>query len=201
MGRGWAVRLSAGRHTIRSLTIGVAISAGILALPGGFREVAVVLSLPCLALFTAWRLLVGGHRRLAAIGFWSLAIAANGLFAALCVSGNVVGIFIPFMVICNHAHARRVRGHMGCTGDAESGSGTSLTTVGLDMGHCPGSDARSDCLDCLAVSSGIPDRQTFPGAASGSDCSRAGRLVSSKCGPVPVSRLKGRFPFKCTWVD
>ena len=74
------------QFTIRSLMIAVVIVAGMLALPGGWREVAAVLLLPCLALFTAWRLLVGGHRRLAAIAFWSLAIPVNVLFAALCAS-------------------------------------------------------------------------------------------------------------------
>jgi hypothetical protein len=81
---GRAMRLPVVRFTIRSLMIVVAILAGLLALPDGLREVAAVLLLPCLALFSAWRLLLGGHRRLAAIGFWSLAILANVLFVAFC---------------------------------------------------------------------------------------------------------------------
>jgi hypothetical protein len=75
----------------------VAIATGLLALPDGLREVAAVLSLPCLALFTAWRLLLGGHRRLAAIGFWSLAILANVLFAALCALPGSLS-FLLFLV-------------------------------------------------------------------------------------------------------
>src|SRR4051794_38069791 len=101
MGRSEAVCLPASRFTIRSLMIGVAIVAGLLALPGGSREVAAVLSLPCLALFTAWRLLVGGHRRLATIGFWGLAILANVLFAAICTAPGMLStaLFLLWLVL------------------------------------------------------------------------------------------------------
>ncbi len=93
--------LPAWRFTIRSFMIGVAILAGLLALPVGLREVAALLSQPCLALFTAWRLWAGGHRRLAAIGFLSLAIPANVLFAALCVSPGMLSgaLFLIWLII------------------------------------------------------------------------------------------------------
>jgi hypothetical protein len=83
------MHLRSAQFTIRGLMIAVVIAAGLLALPGGWREVAAVLSLPCLALFAARRLLRGGHRRLAAITFWGLAIPVNVLFAALCASAGM----------------------------------------------------------------------------------------------------------------
>ena len=95
------MRLPVIRFTIRSLMIMVAIMAGLFALPAGWREVAAGLSLPCLALFTAWRLLLGGHRRLAAISFWSLAILANVLCAAFCVfpGSSCVVVFLLWLFI------------------------------------------------------------------------------------------------------
>ena len=89
------------QFTIRSLMIAVVIVAGLVALPGGLREVASVLSLPCLALFAAWRLLVGAHRRLAAIGFWGLAIAANVLFVACCAYPGMIsiGLFFIWLIV------------------------------------------------------------------------------------------------------
>jgi hypothetical protein len=79
--------------------IAVAILAGVLALPGGLREVAFLLSIPCLSLIAAWRLLLGGHRRLAAIAFWGLAIPINVLFAFACafpgmLSGGLLLIWL-----------------------------------------------------------------------------------------------------------
>ena len=85
------------QFTIRGLMIAVVITAGLLALPGGLREVTAVLSLPLLALFAAWRLLDGGHRRLAAIGFWGLAIPANVLFAACCASPGMLSVALFFL--------------------------------------------------------------------------------------------------------
>jgi hypothetical protein len=54
------MHLRGAPFTIRGLMIAVVIVAGMLALPAGWLEVAAVLSLPCLALFAAWRLLLGG---------------------------------------------------------------------------------------------------------------------------------------------
>jgi hypothetical protein len=94
------VPLPAWRFRIRSFMIGVAIIAGLLALPDGLRVVAALLSPPCLALFMSWRLLVGGHRRLAAVGFWSLATLANVLFTALCIfPGMLSGILCIIWLI------------------------------------------------------------------------------------------------------
>jgi hypothetical protein len=95
------MRLPRIRFTIRGLMVGIAITACLLALPGGLRGFAAVLSLPCLALFTAWRLELGGHRLLAAIGFWGLAIPANVLFAAFCASPGMlsVGLFVIWLFI------------------------------------------------------------------------------------------------------
>ena len=48
-----AMRQPRIRFTIRGLMIAIAITAGLLALPGGLREVTAALSLPLLALFSA----------------------------------------------------------------------------------------------------------------------------------------------------
>jgi hypothetical protein len=105
-------------------------------------------------------------------------------------SGNVIVRTCAYMHVRNNAHASRVRGHMGCAGGAEGGSPTSFTSFSLDVGLCPNGDARSDCLDRLAVLPVIPDREIRPGASGRSGCGRAGHLGSSERGPVPVSRLK-----------
>jgi hypothetical protein len=95
------MRVHRAQYTIRSLMIAVVVVAGLLALPGGLREIAAVLSLPCLALFAARRLLVGGHRRLAAIGFFSLAIPVNVLFAVVCASPGILswGLFFIWLLV------------------------------------------------------------------------------------------------------
>jgi hypothetical protein len=54
------MHLRSAQLTIGALMIAVVIVAGLLDLPSGCREVAAVLSLPCLVLFVAWRLLHGG---------------------------------------------------------------------------------------------------------------------------------------------
>jgi hypothetical protein len=79
----------------------VAIVAGLLALPHELREFAAALSLPLLALPAARRLLDGGHRVLAAIVFWGLAIPVNVLFAALCASPGLLsfGLFILWLFV------------------------------------------------------------------------------------------------------
>ncbi len=81
--------------------IAVAILAGILALPGGLREVAPLLSIPCLSLIASRRLLLGGHRRLAAIVFWGLAIPVNVLFAFFCTSAGMLsfGLVLIFLFV------------------------------------------------------------------------------------------------------
>jgi hypothetical protein len=93
------MRLPQVRFTIRGLMIAVAILAGLLALPDGLREVAAALSpLSCLALFTAWRLLSRGYRRLAGACFWGLAIVANVLLAAFCVVPKFESLVVLFLV-------------------------------------------------------------------------------------------------------
>jgi hypothetical protein len=81
--------------------VGVAILAGLLALPAGLREVAAVLLVPCLALFAAWRVLVGGHRRLAVFAFWSLAITVNVLLTAACAFPGMLSgaLFIVWVIV------------------------------------------------------------------------------------------------------
>jgi hypothetical protein len=85
------------QFTIQSLMIAVVIGAGLLALPRGLREVTAVLSLPLLAVYLAGRLLDGGHRRLAAIGFWGLAIPVNFLFVAFCASPGMLSVGLFFL--------------------------------------------------------------------------------------------------------
>jgi hypothetical protein len=95
------MHLRRAQFTIRSLMIAVMVVAGLLALPEGWGAVAVVLSLPCLALFAAWRLLRGGHRRLAAIAFWGLAVPVNVLFTASCTSPGMLsaGLFFIWLLV------------------------------------------------------------------------------------------------------
>ena len=91
------MHLRRAQFTIRSLMIAVVIVAGLLARPDELRGVAAVLSLPCLGLFTAWRLLLGGHRRLAATCFWSLAIPVNVLYLALCAVPGMLSVALFFI--------------------------------------------------------------------------------------------------------
>jgi hypothetical protein len=77
--------------------IAIVIVAGVLAVPDELRAIAVVTSLPCLALFTVWHHLLRGRRRLAAIGFWSLAIPANVLYVALCAFPGMLSLALLFL--------------------------------------------------------------------------------------------------------
>jgi hypothetical protein len=80
-----AMQRRSAQFTIQGLMIAVAIVAGLLALPGGWRVAAAALSVPCLAVLAARRLFLGRSHRLAAITFWGLALPVNVLFAALSV--------------------------------------------------------------------------------------------------------------------
>jgi hypothetical protein len=97
IGRGRGSRTPGARFTIRGFMIAIAILAGVLALPGGWREVGAALSLLWLALFAARRILVAGNRRLAATVFASLAIAANVLCVCVCASPGMES-FVMFML-------------------------------------------------------------------------------------------------------
>jgi hypothetical protein len=125
------MHLGSDKFTIRGLMIMVVVVAGMVALPGGWRELAAVLSLPCLAIFVVPRLLRGGDRRLAAVYFWGPEIAVNVVFAAVCASAGVqsMALFLiwPFVILptlaafgatwavlglCPQAHKRQaVPGH------------------------------------------------------------------------------------------
>jgi hypothetical protein len=72
--------------------IAVVLVAGLLALPDELRGITAVLSLPCLGLFTAWRLPVGGHQQLAATCFWRLAIPVNVLYVAVCAFPGMLSL-------------------------------------------------------------------------------------------------------------
>jgi hypothetical protein len=89
------------RFTIRGLMIAVAVAAGLLAVPGEWQMIAAVLSIPCLVVFLAWRLFRGGHRRLAAVAFWGLALPFNAVFAALCASPGLhsAGLFWIWLLV------------------------------------------------------------------------------------------------------
>jgi hypothetical protein len=91
------MHLHRAQFTIGSLMIAVVVVAGLLALPRGLREVTAVLSLPLLAVYSAGRLLDGGHRRLAAISFWGLAIPVNVLFAVFCASPGMLSVGLSFL--------------------------------------------------------------------------------------------------------
>jgi hypothetical protein len=68
------------RFTIGTLMIAVAVVAVLLALSNVWGVIAVVLSIPCLALIGSHWLLFRGHRRAAGIVFWGLAIFINALY-------------------------------------------------------------------------------------------------------------------------
>ena len=77
------------RFTIRSLMIAIAVVAGLMALPRAWAVLAVVFSIPSLALTVAAWLAFRGRRRLAAVCFGILAVLANGLYAVLCMAPDV----------------------------------------------------------------------------------------------------------------
>jgi hypothetical protein len=90
------------QFTIRSLMIVVLIVAGLLALPGGYGLIVLACSLPCFGLMGAQWLVYRGHRRLAALGFWTLATVTNLAYAASCVAPDIylVGpLFLGLLVI------------------------------------------------------------------------------------------------------
>ncbi len=81
------------RFTVRSLMIWVAAVAGVLAIArpvGQSRSapVAIVLGVYGLVLLGADGLVRRGHRRIAAVGFWTTAILANVVYAVCCISPN-----------------------------------------------------------------------------------------------------------------
>jgi hypothetical protein len=83
------MRLHGIQFTIRSLMIAVVIVAALLTLPEGYGVIAFAFSLPCLGVFAAEWLVFRGRRRLAAIGFWTLAILINLAYAASCVAPDI----------------------------------------------------------------------------------------------------------------
>ena len=189
------MRLPVVRFTIRSLMIVVAIMAALLALPDGWREVAAVVSLPCLALFTAWRLLLGGHRRLAAIGFWSLSILANVLFAALCVfpESSRVALFLLWFFILLPTIAG-----FGATWAILVTRGVVVTRYSrqavwilvITLAVMPGVTAWSAWPFRLVF---LTTARSTMECLADQGCSRAGHLVSSMGGPVPVSSFGDRY--------
>jgi hypothetical protein len=56
------------------------------------------LTIPCLAVIGAHWLVFRGHRRLAAFGFWFLAISINGLYAA-CLYAAFFGVALNDLVL------------------------------------------------------------------------------------------------------
>jgi hypothetical protein len=79
------MRLPFPQFTIRSLSITIAVIAGMLALPDPWRGIAFALSLPCLALFYARWLDAQGLWGIAGICFWIMAILINVLYATLSI--------------------------------------------------------------------------------------------------------------------
>ncbi len=69
--------------------IAIAMVGGLLALPNGCGVILLVGCLPCLAVISAQWLVFRGHRRLAAVGFWTLAGLMNLLYVACCVAPDM----------------------------------------------------------------------------------------------------------------
>ncbi len=82
------------RFTLRSMMAAVAAIAGLLALPTWLQQFVAVVSLPCLAIFSACRLVAKRRRRLAAVCFWTLAILANVLFAVISVYPGMISVLL-----------------------------------------------------------------------------------------------------------
>ena len=77
------------RFTIRSLMIAIVLMAFLLALPTAAVIAVVALCFPCTCFIGAAWLVFRGHRRVAALAFLGLAISANVLFAAACITPDI----------------------------------------------------------------------------------------------------------------
>src|SRR5438034_9255554 len=96
------MHLHRAQFTIRSLMIAVVVVAGVLALPGGYGLIVLACCLPCFGVIGAQWLVFRGHRRLAALGFWTLATLTNILYVASCVAPDIylaAPLFLGWLVI------------------------------------------------------------------------------------------------------
>jgi hypothetical protein len=90
------------RFTIGSLMIAIAVVAVLLALGNVWGVIAVVFSIPCLALIGSQWLFFRGHRRAAGIVFWGLAIFINALYLVSSITPDVYvagPLFLAWFVI------------------------------------------------------------------------------------------------------
>ena len=174
------------RFTIGSLMIAVAVVAGLLALPIAGAVGLLVLCIPCLALIGAQWFVFRGHRRLAAIAFWGLAILINALYVVSCLAPDyylLMPLFLGWIVIAGpviggvgEAWARLLtrRARRRARGDGDRAYGLR-----------PDRAARVDALDLLAAPYRFPLRQAEPGPPGRSGRRREGREPSARGRCVP----------------
>lgn len=82
--------------TLRRMMAAVAAIAVLLALPTWLRLLVGVISVPCLASFSAYHLATERRRRPAGVCFWTLAIPVNVLFAVLSADPGMISVFLLF---------------------------------------------------------------------------------------------------------
>jgi hypothetical protein len=96
------MRVPSIRFTIRGLMIAVVVVACLLALANRYGVIVLAFSLACLGVIGAEWLVFRGHRRFAALGFWTLATVTNLAYAAVSVAPDIylVGLlFLGLLVI------------------------------------------------------------------------------------------------------
>lgn len=181
------------QFTIRRLMVAIAIAAVLIAMPGGLRVFAAAVSLPCLAIYAARRIAMGGHRALAAIAFWGLAIPVNCLYAACCTSPGMFswGLFLLWIPLIVPTLA-----------------GFGATWAALEArrggGHCPSCRTARALVFALAVMPGVtswtvwPFRLRFLAARSALD-RVADQLGAGRA--VPFPRDAGPFRLAASRVD
>ena len=82
--------------TLRRMMAAVAAIAGLLALPTWLQLLAAAISVPCLASLSAYHLATERRRRPAGVGFWTLAVPVNVLFAVLAADPGMIALFLLF---------------------------------------------------------------------------------------------------------
>jgi hypothetical protein len=97
----------------------IAVVAGLLALPVGWREATIALALPCLGLVLAMQPRPRDKDRRAGLDFWCLAIATNVAYAGFCVAPEVyflglaslewLVLLLPMIACCGASWASGAR--------------------------------------------------------------------------------------------
>jgi hypothetical protein len=95
-------RAPRARFTIARIMIAIAVVAGLLALPLQLSLIIIALAIPCGAVGIARRLVYRRQLRLAAFGFWGVAIPLNFLTVLSCIAPNsylLIPIFLGLVAL------------------------------------------------------------------------------------------------------